>query len=81
MSKPKLVHSSVESCSANDHGDCVVLYFDGVADEDVIRVACKKLKRLPLTVDPDDEYFSFEEVSTPVSERAELHRYELSPAE
>lgn len=79
----KFIHASVESSSDNEHGDCVVLYFDGAASASLIRDTCKSLRKLklPLTVDPDGEYFSYEEVATPVSELANLRRYEVSPAE
>lgn len=89
----KFVSAKVEACSDDDNADCVVLYFDGAASASLIRDTCRDLlkqklnpkvppkKKLPLTVDPDGEYFSYEEVATPASKSANLRRYELSPAE
>jgi hypothetical protein len=78
---PELVHATLEPNTHNTDGSTVVLYFDGVPSKEQVCEVCKtKLSSLNLGVDTEDEFFSFEEHSTPVSERAKLHRYEVYPA-
>lgn len=79
--EPELVFTTLEPNSHNSDGSTVVLYFDGVPSEAQVRRVCESgLQGLNLGVDTADPFFSFEEHSTPVSERAKLHRYEVYPA-
>jgi len=75
-----LVHVSLEPNSHNTDGATVTLYFDGVPTREEVREACKtKLGGLPLSVDTEDEFFSYEEHSVPVNELAGLRRFEVYP--
>lgn len=79
----KLVHVSNEPNSDNTSGCCTALYFDQKADEAAVKVALRYVLKnrsefpdAPLVAEPDDEFFSFKERSTSVSEKAGLFRYE-----
>ena len=78
-----LVRVSNERDSDNPNSCCTVLYFDREADEatvkETLRYVLKNRAEFPdatLVVDPDDQFFSFKERSTLVSEKAGLFRYE-----
>jgi hypothetical protein len=73
-----LVHATLEPNSHNTDGSTVVLYFNQAPSEAEVVLACKELE-LPLRVDTSDEFFEFEEHATPVSDRANLFRYEVYP--
>jgi hypothetical protein len=77
---PQLVNATLEPNPHNTDGDTVVLYFDGEPTAEQIREVCTtELSHLDCGVDVDSEFFSFEERSTPVSERAGLRRYTVYP--
>ena len=77
----KLVFATLEPNFHNNDGFTLVLYFDGVPDEEQVKQACRELLgKLPLSVDASDPTFGFEEHPTPVSEAAKLRRVEVYPA-
>lgn len=81
MTKPaEFIEANLEPNFHNRDGCTVTLYFDGEpTKEQVIEICKTKLQNLNLGVDTEDQYFSFEEHPTTVSERAKLRRYEVYP--
>lgn len=77
---PEFVYATLEPGFHNSDGCVVTLYFDGEPTLAQVCTVCEnELKHLNLGVDTNDEFFAFEEHSTPVSERAGLRRYEVYP--
>ena len=78
--EPKLVYATLEPNYHNRDGFTVTLYFDGVPSEAEVRRICEEeLKNLGCGVDTNDKFFSFEEHPTPLSDRANVRRYEVYP--
>lgn len=81
-----LKQANLETCSENTDGSATVLYFDAEVTEEEVKQALRGIKadkkgtyRLcPLVTDPDDEWFSYQQVQTPVADAAGWYRYECS---
>lgn len=78
-----MVYATNETNSENTSGFCTVLYFAERVDRAAVQAGLRyvaanrsRFRNAPLVTNPDDECFSFRELSTPVSERAGLFRYE-----
>ena len=71
----ELVYRTLEP-NYHNNGFAVTLYFAGEPTLERVKEVCIEHK---LSVDLKDKYFAFEEHSTPVSERANLHRYQVYP--
>lgn len=79
-----LKQANCETCSENTDGSCTVLYFDTEVTKEEVQQALREIKacedgtyRLcPLVTSPDDEWFSYQKVQTPVADAAGWHRYE-----
>lgn len=77
----KLIHAELETCSENNDGSALALYFEGTPTKREILAACSspETKRLTLSVDTDDEFFAHSFQPNALSTYAKLVRVEATP--
>lgn len=77
----ELVEYGIEANGHNPDGSTVTLYFDGKPTDEEVREACVSLRgKLALSIDVEDQFYSWDEMPTVVSERAKLVRVQAFPA-
>jgi hypothetical protein len=74
----KLVHAELETNHHNSDGCALTLYFDEEPTEDEVKAGCREA-HCALGVDPNDQFFSWEVLPTPLSEKAGWVRVQCHP--
>jgi len=76
----ELLQFDLESNYHNKDAVAVTLYFDEKPTEDEVRKSCEEIRhRLPLSVDLDSSWFSWEECPTALSDAAGWVRVQAHP--
>lgn len=80
------VFVNLEQCPDNEQGSSLFVYTEKPTDveamrEFIIARPAKWFDNLGLWCDGEDEYFSAVETPTPVSVRAKLYRYDVTPVQ